>query len=281
MAYDEPPPSFTSDLDTLRLPMDSVTRVVGLPLVFGLRGDEESYARVTARVNNTSTGSASVYSPSMMDGGANICVTGLLDLLVDVEPIPPLPISVATKTGKISLDSCCTKKGLLPLALDNGSVYYQPCYYCKNATETIISPDAILQASNILVHWNQEGHKDGGPGKIRFSSDSGLYTITLTLEKRDGLYYSPTDVFTVAKDPTRPGVLSINRIATPSVPALPTEKRGKRYYPVHRDRIAESETWMLRLGSPGEDQLDLLPGNVTGVPLGFLYHPYRFIDWKE
>ena len=38
---------------------------------------------------------------------------------------------------------------------------------------------------------------------------------------------------------------------------------------------------MLRLGSPGEDQLDLLPGNVTGIPPGFQYHPFRFIDWKE
>ena len=103
---------------------------------------------------------------------------------MDVEPITPLPISVATKTGTISLDSCCTKKGLLPLTLDDGSVYYQPCYYCKNATETIISPDAILQASDILVHWTQEGHKDGGPGNIRFSSDSGLYAITLTLENK-------------------------------------------------------------------------------------------------
>ena len=281
MAFDEAPTSFSSDLDTLRLPMDSVTRVVGLPRFFGLRGDNGSYARVTSRVNNTSTGPASGCSLSMMDGGANICVTGLLELLVDVEPIPPLPISVATKTGTISLDSCCTKKGLLPLTLDDGSVYYQPCYYCKNATETIISPDAILQASDILVHWTQEGHKDGGPGNIRFSSDSGLYAITLTLEKRDGLYYSPTDVVTVAKDPTRPGVPSINRIAAPSVPAPPTEKRGKRYYPVHRDRMTESETWMLRLGSPGEDQLDLLPGNVTGIPPGFQYHPFRFIDWKE
>jgi hypothetical protein len=38
---------------------------------------------------------------------------------------------------------------------------------------------------------------------------------------------------------------------------------------------------MLRLGSPGEDQLDLLPGNVLGVPPGFHYHPFRFVDWKE
>jgi len=59
----------------------------------------------------------------MVDGGANICVTGLLVFLVDVEPIQPLFISVATKTAKFSLDSCCTKKGLLPLTLDNGSVY--------------------------------------------------------------------------------------------------------------------------------------------------------------
>ena len=146
---------------------------------------------------------------------------------MDIVTIPPLPISVVTTTHEFSVDACCTKKGLLPLTLTDGSTYYQECYYCKNATETIISPDAILQASDILVHWTQEGHKDGGPGNIRFSSDSGLYAITLTLEKRDGLYYSPTDVFTVTKDPTRPGVPSINRIAAPTVPVPPTEKRGK------------------------------------------------------
>ena len=38
---------------------------------------------------------------------------------------------------------------------------------------------------------------------------------------------------------------------------------------------------MLQLGSPGEDQLDLLPGNVTGIPPGFRYHPFCIIDWKE
>jgi len=79
------------------------------------------------------------------------------------------------------------------------------------------------------------------------SSDSGLYSITLSLDKRDGLYYCPMDVFTVAKDPTCPGVPSINRIADPSVPVPPKEKCGKRYYRVHRNRITESETWMLRL----------------------------------
>jgi hypothetical protein len=38
---------------------------------------------------------------------------------------------------------------------------------------------------------------------------------------------------------------------------------------------------MLHLGSPGKDQLDLLPGNATGIPPSFHYHPFCFIDWKE
>ncbi len=39
--------------------------------------------------------------------------------------------------------------------------------------------------------------------------------------------------------------------------------------------------WLLRLGSPGVHQLDVLPGNVTGLPLVFEYNPFRFIDFKE
>jgi len=196
-----------------------------------------------------------------------------------VVSIPPLPILVATTSGSISLDDCCTKRGFIPLTLADGSVYYQPCYYCKNATETIISPEAILAASDTLVHWTQEGHKDDAPGRIRFTSDSGLYSISLDLEKRDGLYYCPTDVFTVDRDPVRPSLPRLRRVATPSPSSGP--RRSKRYVPVTRDSLTESEVWMLRLGSPGEDQLDMLPGNVGGIPPSFHYHPFRFVDWKE
>jgi hypothetical protein len=98
LIFDDPTPLLPDDHDTHRLPMDSITRVVGLPRVYGLRGDKDSYACAAARVNSTAAGLASVSPPTMMDGDATICVTGLLELLVDVEPIPPLPISVATKT---------------------------------------------------------------------------------------------------------------------------------------------------------------------------------------
>jgi hypothetical protein len=163
------------------------------------------------------------------------------------------------------MDDCCTKRGLIPLTLSDGSVYYQPCYYCKNATETIISPEAIVAASDTLVHWTQNGHRGDAPGSIQFSSDSGLYTITLHLEKRDGLYYCPTDVFTVEKDPVHHHIPVIRRLAAPTTPSL-LPRRSKRYILVTPDSITDSEVWMLRLGSPGEQQLDLLPGKVTGIP---------------
>ena len=43
----------------------------------------------------------------------------------------------------------------------------------------------------------------------------------------------------------------------------------------------EPEVFLLCLGSPGFHQLDILPGNVTGLPLVFEYHPFCFIKFKE
>jgi hypothetical protein len=135
-----------------------------------------------------------------MDSGANICHTSILSILIDVVSILLLPILVTTTSGALSLNDCCTKHGLFLHTLQDGSIYYQPRYYCKNATKTIISLEAILASSDIFVRWQQEGHKDTRPGTIWFFSDSGLYNITLALEKQDGLYYCPTDVFEINVD---------------------------------------------------------------------------------
>jgi hypothetical protein len=267
-------PGMDKDL-LLYEPMDSVTRVVGLPRVCGLKCDNDMVARVT----RLAVAMDALDNPSLMDRGTNICITGILSILVDGKSIPPLPISVATTSGSISLDDCCMKRGLLPLTLADSSVYYPPCYYCKNATERIILPKAIVAASNTLVHWTQTGHKGADPRTIHFSSNSGLYSITIALKKQDGLYYCPTDVFTVDWDPVRPPAPIIRRAIAP--PPADRHCRSKCFTPVTHNRLTESEVWMLRLGSPGKDQLDLLPGNVTGVPPGFQYHPFCFLDWKE
>ncbi len=39
--------------------------------------------------------------------------------------------------------------------------------------------------------------------------------------------------------------------------------------------------WLTRLGSPGEGQLDLLPGHFIGMPPVFEYHPFHSIDFEE
>jgi len=77
------------------------------------------------------------------------------------------------------------------------------CFYCKNAVETIISPQAILASNEVFVSWTQTGFKDGRLGQIRFDSHDGLLTLKLDLDYRDGLYYCPTDVLTVDRSPVR------------------------------------------------------------------------------
>ena len=121
-----------------------MTHVITTPHVCGLNGDARS------RVQRVSTGTGQRFS-SMVDGGANICLTGTLSLLVDTISIPPIPISVAVEGAGASIADYCTKRGLLPLQLKDGGIYFQPCYYCENAVETIISAQAILDASDTFV----------------------------------------------------------------------------------------------------------------------------------
>jgi hypothetical protein len=75
----------------------------------------------------------------MVDGGSNICITGDLQCLVNKVDITPIPITVVLKGAPSTLDDYIMKQGLLPLTLSDGTTYYQPCYYCANMAETIIT----------------------------------------------------------------------------------------------------------------------------------------------
>ena len=97
--------------------------------------------------------------------------------------------------------------------------------------------------------------------------------MRLDLDKHDGLYYCPTDVFTVDHFPVRG--TSILWVATQQIQN--TNRRPSRFAPTSKSKQVESEVWLLRLGLPGVHQLDVIPGNVTGVPSVFEYHPFRYI----
>ena len=124
----------------------------------------------------------------MIDGDSNVCVTGDLTALLDVVDIPPVAISAALEGTPASFDNCITKRCLLPLTISNGTIYYQPCYYCANVVETIISPAAVLASSDVFVTWQQEGFRDPTiPGHLRFSSSNGLLDMLFALHCKDGL----------------------------------------------------------------------------------------------
>ena len=100
--------------------------------------------------------------------------------------------------------------------------------------------------------------------------------MQLNLAYRDGLYYCPTDIFTVDQSPVRRPATQ----RTVSQPHPSTTRRPSQFPPTSKSKQAVSVLWLLCLGSPGVHQLDVLPGNVTGLPLVFEYHPFHFIDFK-
>ena len=133
----------------------------------------------------------------MVDGGANVCVTGDIESLLDVTDIDPISISVAIEGSASSFDDCITKWGVFPLSLSDGTTYFQTCYYCANMVETIISPAAVLTSSDVFFSWTQEGfYNPTIPGSLRFTSHDGLLSMHFPLRYHDGLYYCDTDVYT-------------------------------------------------------------------------------------
>ena len=244
--------------------MDSVTRVLGSLCIFGLRTD----CSLNAQVRQTSA--------TLIDGDANTCLTGDLNLLVDVVEILSLPILVAINGEEPHIDDSCTCRGYLLLNLLDGSTHWQLCFYCKNAVERIISPQAILASSEVFASWTQTVFKDGHPGKLLDSHD-GLCTMQLNLDYHDDLYYCPTNVFRVDPSPVRRP--STHRVVSQPPPS--TTRCPSRFSPTSKSKQVESEVWLLCLGSPGVHQLGNLPGNVTRLPSVFDYHPFHFINFKE
>jgi hypothetical protein len=264
--------SILADLLDIPSMMDSVMRVFGTPRVCGLVGDSRSTVRVTLLPTL-------LQISSTVDGGAHICLTRNLSLLVDAMNIPPLPILVAVEGDGMSMADCCTKRSLLLLTLEDGSVYYQTCYYCANAVETIISPQAIHDGGDLFVKLTQTGYKDDSLGLLCVHSKSGLASMTMVLNKWEGLYYMHTDVLTVDKNPVCHLSHTVQGLATPHPKG--TWWSDHKFRPVLKAAHTESELWMVWLRSPAEDQMDMLPGNVMGILSTFQFHPFRFVDFKE
>jgi hypothetical protein len=91
--------------------LGSVTRICGQPRVFGFT--DGFFVRCISANDSL-----------LMDSGANICITNSIGLLFDAVDIPPFTFSIGRGGGTSNIDNCCTKCGLLPLPLVDGSLYY-------------------------------------------------------------------------------------------------------------------------------------------------------------
>ncbi len=132
-----------------------------------------------------------------------------------------------------------------------------------------------MEASDTFTSWHQRGYKGDLPGSIRFESASGILSMTLSLHSINGLYYCPLDVLAVDSNPIRP--TSVSKVSLDT--HIPHLWAPSKYKPVPKDCQLESEVWSLRIDCPSEDQLDVLPSNVPGLPSVLEYHPFRFVDF--
>jgi hypothetical protein len=151
---------------------DSLIHIVGCPRVCGIFGDKTRVYSYTHTITPSHTG--------LCDSGANLCMTNNPNFLVDVRPCEPFSISLATNDGNNSHTNVCSRRGLLPLPLIDGTSYYQTCFINPYASETFISPQAIIDSSaGSFDKWQMEGFLQGRPGVLSLYSPSGILKMVV------------------------------------------------------------------------------------------------------
>ena len=233
----------------------------------------------------------------LSDTGANCCMTADKTILRNLRELDtPMLIGVAvTHDGPITSSAECTHVGDLPIYCDNGDEIVAECFYNPNATDTIISPQAIIDDSNEFTEFKQIGRKFGQPGQLTFTGPKGSKTITL--QQRNGLYFINSTMFKIQNDtmattphfiPTTFDGFTANKVqitesATQTMPKQPRRMAppSNKYQPTSKAKILESETWYLRMGGGNEQSLEKLTQHALGIPKHFEWHPFRYIDFRE
>lgn len=250
---------------------DLVVPVLCSARTIGLDGD-------TGRLMKRGNGGA------MADSGANVCMTHSEDGLVNVHNVPPITLNLALDDGTNVDFPACRRMGYLPMLRTDGKEHLQPFLVNEAATDVIISPENILHACNDFHSWTQVGYKTTPDGILEFKNVEDAVLLSLPLRRRNGLYYCPINTYTTGSSyDDGIGDNRINRLSSAERASMDKTDRLKRMgrRPTHQARHLESELWAARLGHCGEWQLDHLPGRAEGIPTQFLYHPFRFLDFKE
>ena len=89
----------------------------------------------------------------LADSGANCSMTANLAALKNLTKLPePIIIGLAISNDGAAMSSSeCTHIGDLPVRCDDGSSITTKCFYNPDASDTIISPQAIIDESDEFV----------------------------------------------------------------------------------------------------------------------------------
>jgi hypothetical protein len=226
----------------------------------------------------------------LADTGANCSMTANWSALSNIQQlIQPILVGLAVSNdSNITNAAECTHVGDYPVQCDDGTTIYTKCFYNPNASDTIISPQSLIDSSPRFHTWEQIGRKRGQPGQLRFVGPDDVKTVTL--HQTNGLYYCNPKSYTVKADEDESVEEYIAqecqqdspRINRANVDIHSTPKRKpKKYTPTPKHKILESETWYLRMGGCSETQLDQLPKHALGLPQKFEWHPFQFVDFRE
>lgn len=178
---------------------------------------------------------------SLANTGANCSMTAHFETLENVVQLTkPIVIGLAVgSNGSLQETAQCTHVGDYPITCDDGSTIYTRCFFNSNASDTIISPQSIVDASPHFDSWEQIGRGFGHPGQLRFIGPAGCKTITL--HQRNGLYYCNERAIDIIADGDATDTPSISRTDRPR--RLP--KWTQYYKPTSKAKILDAETWHL------------------------------------
>ena len=196
---------------------------------------------------------ATACQDKLADSGANCCMTADLKAMKNVTKLPiPITIGLAVTGDTTNIQGTeCTHVGELPIQCDDGTSIYVRCFYNPNATDTIISPQAIVDSSEEFTEWKQTGRRMGDPGILTFIGPS--VSKSITLHQNNGLYYcNPTTIpidneFQSPVMPTtKPLHLHTNKAEQqPSKQPKRQPPPTRKFRPASKAKILESETWYL------------------------------------
>ena len=121
------------------------------------------------------------------DGGANRSVTNCKHVLIHYKSIEPYPIN-GINNNEPAIH--CTGFGYIPWKSTSYDTLLIPCYYCLQATGTIISPtDIVFSHLDKFVGWQMTTNIDTSSGNFILLARDGVNHISYPAHMKNNLWY--------------------------------------------------------------------------------------------